>query len=122
MARQGRRPDRTKERFWRRLLQQWRHSGRTVRAFCAEHAISAPAFYFWRRTIAQRDRQAGHGTGLVSGDATPPTFVPVRVIPAPVAMSLEVVLGRGRVVRVPAGFDPATLRQLLAILDEEPSC
>jgi hypothetical protein len=29
------------------------------------------------------------------------------------------VLERGRIVRVAPGFDPATLRQLLAVLDEQ---
>jgi hypothetical protein len=38
------------------------------------------------------------------------------------AIPLEVVLGRGRVIRVPSGFDAGTLRQLLAVLDEESSC
>jgi hypothetical protein len=39
-----------------------------------------------------------------------------------VAAALEIVLGRSRVVRVGPGFDPATLRQLLAVLDEVSSC
>ena len=40
----------------------------------------------------------------------------VRVLQA----DLQVVLNSGRIVRVPAGFDAATLRQLLAILEERP--
>jgi hypothetical protein len=52
--------------------------------------------------------------------------VPVGVTAGPLTASashgtLEVVLGLGRVVRVPPGFDATTLRQLLAVL-EEPSC
>ena len=35
-------------------------------------------------------------------------------------MAIEVVLNDGRIVRVPASFDAATLRQLLAVLQEEP--
>jgi hypothetical protein len=31
--------DPAKERRWRRLLQQWRRSGMTGRAFCAEHQL-----------------------------------------------------------------------------------
>ncbi len=132
MARRGQR-DRGKERFWRRVLRQWRGSGRTVRDFCAEHRLSEPCFYAWRRTLAARDRQAAppQHAGSTRRGARPPergdyrdngpaVFVPVRVLPA--AAALEVVLGRGCVVRVPAGFDAATLRQLLAVLDEEPPC
>ena len=118
----ARRHSQPKEQFWRRLLRQWRQSGLTIRAFCAEHAVSVPSFYFWRRTIAQRDRQAGRSAVAAADGAAAPVFVPVRVIPAPAAVALEVVLGQGRVVRVPAGFDPATLRQLLALLEEGPSC
>ena len=55
-------------------------------------------------------------------DESTPVFVPLHVLPAAAATPFEVVLRQGRVVRVPAGFDAATLRQLLAILEEEPSC
>jgi len=58
MARRGER-DRGKERFWRRLVRQWRSSGQSVRGYCAQHGLSEPAFYAWRRTIAARDRQGG---------------------------------------------------------------
>jgi hypothetical protein len=36
--------------------------------------------------------------------------------------TLEVVLASGRRLRVPSGFDAATLRQVLTVLEEEPSC
>jgi hypothetical protein len=48
-------------------------------------------------------------------------FVPLRVVESAPA-ALEVVLARGRVVRVPRGFDADALRQLLAVLDEERPC
>jgi hypothetical protein len=121
MSRRGER-DRGKERFWRRLLRRWRGSGRTVRGFCAEQGVSEPTFYAWRRTIATRDQEAGPQqparlrTGAPRGRGRP-AFVPVQVRPT---TALEVVLGGGRLVRVPAGFDPATLRQLLAVLEEPP--
>jgi hypothetical protein len=50
------------------------------------------------------------------------SFVPVRVVPTAASMAFEVVLHGGRVVRVPAHFDAASLRQLLAILEEERPC
>ena len=120
--------DRAKERFWRTVVQQWRRSGLPVRDFCADRQLSEPNFYAWRRTLAERRQEARHRRG---GDrdrpsASQPVFVPVRVAPVPAALaqaaSLEVVLGHSRVVRVPAGFDAATLRQLLAVLEEAPPC
>src|ERR1700683_1668679 len=122
MARRPTRSNPGKERFWRRLLRLGRRSGLTIRDFCAAHEVSEPSFYAWRRTLSQREERSAGSARPVPGDAQPPVFVPLRVVPAPAAMALELVLGPGRVVRVPAGFDPATLRQLLAILEEGPSC
>jgi transposase len=123
--------DRGKERSWRRTLGQWRRSGQSVRDFCLEHDLSEPSFYAWRRTIAERDRQSASRNGRADvvrqqrpSDADSldkPIFIPLHVVPATTAPPLEVVLGQGRVIRVPAGFDAATLRQLLGVL-EEPSC
>ena len=47
-----------KERFWRRTLRQWRRSGLSVRAFCAEHVLAEASFYAWRRIVAQRDQES----------------------------------------------------------------
>lgn len=121
MARWNHDQDGGKESYWRRVLEQWRCSGRTVRWYCLQHGLSEPSFYAWRRSIQQRDWQAAR-----SGQHRPvtrdsvATFVPVTVVaPAP---ALEVVLGDGRSIRVPAGFDAATLQRLLAVLDKAPSC
>jgi transposase-like protein len=122
MARAGER-DRGKERFWRHTLRQWRRSGRSVRAFCAEHGLTEALFYAWRRVIAERDqaRVALRGARREARNVAP-TFVPLRVIDAPAPVALEVVLERGQVVRVQRGFDTNTLRQLLAVLQEERPC
>jgi hypothetical protein len=123
----GRERDRGKERYWRRVLQQWQRSGQGVRAFCGTYGLSVPSFYAWRRAIQERDRQAErrsrcsprHGSGPVAGDGLP-AFVPVTITATPAP--LEVVLRDGRVVRVPPHFDAATLRQLLSVLAEAPPC
>lgn len=103
------RDPRTEQR-WRRWILQWQQSGLSVRAFCDRHHLATPSFYAWRRTLQQRD-------------AVP--FVPVRILPdrdtAP-ANGVEVILAGGRRLRVTPGFDPATLRQLLAVLEEAPPC
>ena len=115
-----------KERFWRRTLRLWRRSGLGVRAFCAEHGLTEPSFYEWRRVIAERDQESARGdanpeSASALGDDTP-VFVPLRVIDVATQAAIEVVLERGHVVRVLRGFDAATLRQLLAILEEERPC
>jgi transposase-like protein len=129
MARAGAPRNHGKEQFWRRLLRLWRRSGGTVRDFCAEHGVSEASFFAWRRTIAQRDRQPptepDSRAGGVRDTTHQPTFVPLRIVPTSATdpgRAFEVVLPGDRVVRVPAGFDPGSLRQLLAILDEEQPC
>ena len=126
MARRGER-DLAKERFWRRQLQRWQRSQLSSRDFCSQYHLSEPSFYAWRRTLAQRDQLANRTAATTSARRLPsarpaplPTLVPVQVISAPTP-ALERVLGKGRLLRVPPGFDAATLRQLLALV-EEPSC
>jgi hypothetical protein len=85
-----------------------------VRAFCDRHGLATASFYNWRRVLERRA-------------AEEPAFVPVQVVtdatPAPAPPSaLEVVLANGQTVRVAPGFDAATLRQLLAVLQEGGAC
>lgn len=110
-----------KEHYWRGVLLHWQRSGQRVRSYCLQHGVSEPSFYAWRRTIQERDRQATRRPQRRLGTADGlPAFVPVTVAAAP--PSLEVVLDDSRTIRVPAGFDAATLRRLLAVLDEAASC
>jgi hypothetical protein len=123
MARRGDR-DPAKERFWRRILQRWRRSQLSIRAFCARHQLSEPSFYSWRSIIAKRDHESEPNPAPLTprrptrAQAAPPPFVPVRVVPAPAA--IEVVLGNGRVLRLGHDADLDQLRQLLAVLEEPP--
>jgi transposase len=109
----GRARDEEKERQWRRRIDQWRVSGLSVRVFCARHGLATASFYNWRRVLQRR------------AAAEPLAFVPVQVVADVVpaqASALEVVLADGRAVRVAPGFDAATLRRLLAVLEGEASC
>ena len=106
----GRMRDEQKERQWRRWIDQWRASGLSVQAFCARHDLAPARFYHWRRVLQRRA-------------AEEPAFVPVRVVADAVptqASALEVVLTDGRAVRIAPGFDAATLRRLLAVLEGRP--
>jgi hypothetical protein len=120
--------DPAKERHWRRMLRMWRRSGLKGRAFCAENGLSEPSFYAWKREIARRDqemlgrvkrrtrRSAGRRAAKI------PAFMQVAIDgDAPTTPAIEVVLGQGRRLRVRPGFDAATLRELVRVL-EEPAC
>ena len=111
----GKPRDPTKEHHWRQLIQRWQHSGLSVRAFCQRHHLPVPSFYAWRRTLRQRDR--------LDYEATPPvTFLPVHVRhdDTDVRLPLELLLANGRCLRIPPGFDPAYLRDLLRALEDSP--
>jgi transposase-like protein len=108
----GKPRDLRKEQQWREWIHLWQKSGLSVHAFCIRHGLAEQSFYVWRRTIRQRD-------------AAPVSFVPVHVVPEMQADPLsrfEVVLACGRMLRVAPGFDAATLRQLLAVLEEARPC
>jgi transposase-like protein len=107
---QGKPRDERKERQWLQWIGAWRASQLGVRAFCTRHGLDENRFYVWRRVLSQR-----------AADRT--AFVPVQVVPdeAP-ASALEVVLSNGRTVRVAAGFDAATLRELVTVLEEGRPC
>ena len=112
--------DSGKEFFWRQVVARWQRSGLGVRDFCEQEQLAEPSFYSWRRELTRRDQVGGRKRSRPKELA--PRFVPVRVVPPtlPTAAPLEVVLGNGRVVRVPAEFDAALLRQLLAVLEAPP--
>jgi hypothetical protein len=74
--------------------------------------LSEPSFYSWRRRFQRRlaERSAFVAVNVAGNDR-----------PAQAGV-LELVLGNGRVVRVEPGFDAATLRRLLAVLEEGRPC
>jgi hypothetical protein len=121
--------DPTKERFWRRLLRDWRHSELTGRDFCFQRRISEASFYAWRREIARRDRQAATQRRKAASTsvaeraavADTPAFIKLAIHGGATAPPIEVVVTEGRVLRVHPGFDANLLRQLLRLF-EEPSC
>jgi hypothetical protein len=108
----GRARDERKERQWQRWIDQWRASGLSVRDFCDRRGLTSPSFYHWRRVL---ERRAAEKAAVV------PVHVLVDAVPVQ-ASALEVVLANGPVVRVAPGFDAATLRQLLTVLQEGQRC
>jgi hypothetical protein len=125
------------DREWSAIISDFRRSGLTQADFCRRHHISVCAFRY--RFYNPRHRLRAHpapSTAPVTPAATnfAPTpdsrFIPVHIRRTPLTAPdhnpsqppapLELVLGHEPLVRVPVGFDPATLRQLLEILQEQP--
>jgi hypothetical protein len=62
MAKSANRHNPAKERFWRQTMRRQRRSGLTIRAYCEEHGLKEPSFYWWRRRLAWRDGQSENKT------------------------------------------------------------
>jgi hypothetical protein len=98
---------------WNALLSEFRRSGLTQAEFCERRGISIHSF---RKHLYR-----------VAPPQPPPHFLPVTILPDPIPATsaarqpLELLLGNGRRIAVAPGFDPQTLRQLIAVV-EEPSC
>lgn len=105
----GRPRDPDKEQFWRDTIARWQQSGLSIRAFCQRHHLTDTQLHAWRRRLRLRDATA---------------FLPVHLLAdtTPAPTTLELVLPGGRSLRIAPGFDPATLRQLLAVLEEDRVC
>ena len=90
----------------------------TVAEFVRKYGLPEKRVHWWKKRVVD----------VVSREAEQPQFVTLQVIDteesqAPVAReacSLEVVLQNGRVVRVPTGFDPRTLSQVVEVLEVTP--
>ncbi len=124
----GKRRDPAKEKFWRRTIRRQQRSGLTVRDFCLQEGLKAWTLRWWRQELSRRDRQTSAASrGEQEGDPTKsvPAFLSVRVTDLEAnsprqAPPIEIVLTAGPIVRVPSGFDPSTLGQVLAVLEGRP--
>jgi transposase-like protein len=149
MKKRIRHGDPQRRSYWEEVVRRWREGGQPVRAFCRGEGLRESAFYFWRRRLACRSRRAGavngprsqphavtpasHSSQRVSPGGSPsPSFLPLHVVAseglkptsgyglAEAAQGVEIILGPGRTVRVPAGFDRQTLADVLAVLEVRP--
>ena len=117
--------DADKERFWRGCIARWRSSGLSVREFCRREALSEPSFYSWRRELARREESQAvprrSSAPRLRGTPKPTAFVPVHVLAThSTPAAVEILLPRGRRVRVRPGFDHATLEAVLDLLERRP--
>lgn len=120
MAKGRTRRDPEKARFWRQALRRHRKSGLTVSAFCAAEGLKDWSFHWWRRELAKRDREKPVAKPVpVPQDVL--SFVPVQLVPERAeqhtSSTIEVVLTSGQRIRVPAGFDPQALDNVLTVLE-----
>lgn len=128
-----------RRRCWSAVIADFHHSGLTHAEFCRRRHVSIHSFR--KRLYQLRSAQASQSSSAPSAPLpavrTPAIsanalFLPVHIrsqprssssqaVPSKPAATLELVLPDDRLIRVPVGFDPPTLRQLLAVLEDQ-SC
>ncbi len=109
---------------WNSLLIEFRRSGLTQAEFCQRRGISIHSF---RKRLYQAHAPKPTPANHPSSDAAN-HFLPVSILPDPIPATaaaasrqpLELLLDNGRRIAVAPGFDPRTLRQLIAVVEERP--
>jgi len=77
--------------FWRDVVARRDVSGLSVRAFCQGENLPESAFYFWRRTLAEREGKLPKRPHVKSKRAsTPAAFLPVRIRREALPLTAEV--------------------------------
>lgn len=110
------------ERGWAKRVERWKDSGLTAAEYAAETGLNAHSLSWWKwklgaspSSTSPARRASKTPRASRTAPVTPLTFVEVSVPPQ--SQHLEVVLAKGRTVRVPVGFDAPTFERLLAILE-----
>lgn len=117
---------------WSERVKRWKRSGLSAAEFAQREGLKAPQLYWWTWKL---------GASEPAPAPDEPRFLPVRVVGSPAAVPsrpeatlvttsasgsavgvIEIALPNGRLVRVPPGFDPATLERVLSIAAEAGAC
>jgi hypothetical protein len=95
-------------KFWQEQIKRQLHSKMSQAQFCEQHGLKLNQFTYWKYK---------HGKKAADSNIT---FVSVPVAgfraPSPVRSALHLVTAAGHRIEVYPGFDPATLKQLIAAL------
>jgi transposase len=113
-----------KERHWREVLGRFEGSGLTIRAFCRRSRIKEHQFHTWRRELRLRDADKPDSAGARRKPRGAPTirpaaFAAVHIVESAQdkAPAIEIIIGNGKRVAVRPGFEPATLTQVLRVVE-----
>jgi hypothetical protein len=92
-----------RRKFWEHHLAQWQAGGLPQAEYCRRHGLSVKTFGYHKRT---------KGTDSLCLVEVP-LAVPVCSLPKPLSLTV----GSRYTIRIEAGFDAQTLRDLLEVLD-----
>ncbi|MHC4680423.1 MAG: IS66 family insertion sequence element accessory protein TnpA [Planctomycetota bacterium] len=99
--------------YWQKHISQWSESSLTQAEYCRRNSLSAAAFHWWKGQLRRKSKARKKPSTLMQ-------FVEVHgVHPASVRSgeAYEVVLPRGRAIRVGRDFDSDVLKRLIAAVE-----
>jgi len=108
-------PDVEKARYWQQRLGEAARSGISIREYCRRHRLKESQFYWWQRRLRLGRGEAGGPQPGVNGQAA--SFALVSEEAGTMDAGIELVLSRGRRLRITKGVDEVTLRTVLAALE-----
>jgi len=97
---------------WAKRVERWVASGLSAAEFATETGVNARTLTYWKWKLGRTKRAPTRKLEFV--EVTPSEITVASTARAP--EQLEVVLGGGIVVRVPARFDTEVLRRVVAAL------
>lgn len=101
---------------WEARVRRLRESDLTVAEFAAELGVNPSTLTYWKWRLGKEARES---KARVSPARKAPTFVEVKPEGPTRASSverIEIMVAGGLVIRVPDGFEPETLRRVVAAL------
>ena len=114
---------------WAVLIDRWRAGGLSLPVFCERNGIRPGTMQNWVYKPAMKHGVENARRAAQAPCATPaemaervPAFLPVKLTGVATTepkehVAIEVILRQGRRIRVRLGFDPDTLRQVVAVLE-----
>jgi hypothetical protein len=114
---------RTARAEWAKRVERWADSGLTAKEFAAELGINPGSLVFWKWQLKRDAREAPvsrEGTPKVSRRRSVAKLPLVELRPSLLETRIELELGAGRRLKIPAGFDVESLRRLLSVLETRP--
>jgi len=106
-----------KARFWEKVIHEAAQSGLSTREFCRQRGLPESQFYWWQRRLAA----ARPSAQLRKQPVGAARFALVSEEAETCGAGIELLLANGRRLRLARGVDEATLRSVLAAL-EQPGC
>jgi len=114
---------------WAALIDEWHASGLSLPVFCRRRGLNTGTMQGWvykrahKGAIERARGEACDADAVGEGPPAAAAFLPVRVVGPESGhegtgrSGVEIVLGAGRRVVIEAGFDPETLRRVVAVLE-----